>query len=152
MRTRFALLAALLGVLAAVGTQPVLAAGAACTVGTCVGDDTTLCLAGDRFRVTAEFDSPNDTGEVFAAAHAEVLTDDSGYLWFFRDTNVEVIIKVLDACAGFDRFWVFAGGLTNVRTTIHVCDTETGVEKIYDNPQGTSFEPIQDTGAFATCD
>ena len=30
-----------------------------------------------------------------------------------------------------------------------VTDTETGVQKIYTNPLGTAFVPLQDTAAFA---
>jgi hypothetical protein len=85
------------------------------------------------------------------AAHAVRLTDDSGYLWFFAASNVEVIVKVLNACALNSRYWVFAGGLTNVRTVITVTDSETGMLKSYTNPQGTAFQPIQDTSAFQTC-
>jgi hypothetical protein len=32
-----------------------------------------------------------------------------------------------------------------------VTDTQTGTIETYTNPQGTPFEPIQDTNAFATC-
>lgn len=34
-----------------------------------------------------------------------------GYFWFFEEDNVEVVLKVLDACSFTDRFWVFAAGL-----------------------------------------
>ncbi|MCP4661741.1 MAG: hypothetical protein GY856_40585 [bacterium] len=30
-------------------------------------------------------------------------------------------------------------------------DTATGVAATYVNPQGTAFQPIQDTATFATC-
>jgi hypothetical protein len=58
---------------------------------------------------------------------------------------------VLDACVGFDRYWVFASGLTNVEVLIKVTDTETHHVRQYFNPQGKPFAPIQDTNAFATC-
>jgi hypothetical protein len=32
-----------------------------------------------------------------------------------------------------------------------VTDTLTGLARSYTNPQGTPFQPIQDTGVFATC-
>ena len=115
--------------------------------GDCVPSATAMCLNGDRFRVHATF----DTGEHAGAAQVVELTSDTGYLWFFADTNVELIVKVLDACGFNDRYWVFMGGLTNVNTVITVTDTETGASKTYTNPQGTAFKPIQDTGAFATC-
>jgi len=58
---------------------------------------------------------------------------------------------VLNTCSFSNRFWVFAGGLTNVEVTMTVTDTRTGIPKVYMNPQGTPFRPIQDTEAFATC-
>jgi hypothetical protein len=61
------------------------------------------------------------------------------------------VVKVLDGCAVSNTFWVFAGGLTNVQTTIQVTDTATGASQTYSNPQSTPFAPIQDTSAFATC-
>jgi hypothetical protein len=64
---------------------------------------------------------------------------------------VETVVKVLDACSFNQRFWVYAGGLTNVQVTLTVTDTVKGVVKTYTNPQGTAFQPIQDTNAFATC-
>lgn len=115
--------------------------------GPCVPGGTALCLNGDRFRVQATF----DTGERSGSAQVVELTTDTGYLWFFDDSNVEVVLKVLDACSLNGRYWVFAGGLTNVHTVITVTDTTTGAQKKYTNPQSTAFKPIQDTSAFATC-
>ena len=68
-------------------------------------------------------------------------------------TRLTLIIKVVNACsfAGGPRYWVFAGGLTNVQVVLTVTDTQSGVTKTYTNPQGTAFAPIQDTNAFATC-
>ncbi|HKV10350.1 MAG TPA: pre-peptidase C-terminal domain-containing protein, partial [Thermoanaerobaculia bacterium] len=114
----------------------------------CVPGSTTLCLANGRFQVEVGWTRPNgETG----TGRSVPLTADTGYFWFFSDTNVEMVIKVLDACGLNNKFWVFAGGLTDVRTEIRVTDTLKGVTKTYTNPQGTAFRPIQDTGAFATC-
>ena len=44
-----------------------------------------------------------------------------------------------------------AGGLTDVNVVLTVTDTMTGLVRTYVNPQGTAFQPIQDTSAFATC-
>jgi hypothetical protein len=80
------------------------------------------------------------------------LTPDTGYFWFFRDTNVEMITKVINACGGASgRVWVFAGGLTNVEVRLRVTDTVSGGFKEYLNPLNTAFRPVQDTNAFATC-
>jgi len=119
------------------------------TPGPCIPSDTATCLgAGGRFKVEATW----KTGAGAAGpAHAVPLTTDSGYLWFFDANNVEAIVKVLDACSFSGHFWVFAGGLTNVETTLTVTDTQAGVVRTYFNPQNTAFQPLQDTAAFATC-
>jgi hypothetical protein len=116
--------------------------------GSCTPSDTRLCLAGSRFQVEATWTTRDgQTG----SGHGVALTSDTGYFWFFSNTNVEMVVKVLDGCALNSRYWVFAGGLTNTRVRLTVTDMRTGVSKQYNNPQGTAFQPIQDTGAFATC-
>jgi hypothetical protein len=40
---------------------------------------------------------------------------------------------------------------TDVNVILTVTDTQTGAIQTYTNPQGTPFQPIQDTNAFATC-
>ena len=115
---------------------------------TCISSATTLCLGGDRFKVEAAWKTGDGN-----AGQAQVvrLTEDTGYLWFFASTNVEAVVKVLDACGLNSRYWVFAGGLTNVEVTLTVTDTVSGEVWTRVNPQGTAFQPIQDTGAFVTC-
>ena len=114
--------------------------------GTCASDSTTLCL-GDRFKVQARW----NTGSASGSAHAMSLGNDSGRFWFFDEDNTELTVKVLDACDAFDRYWVFASGLTDVEVLITVTDTETGRTRQYFNPRGKAFAPVQDTQAFATC-
>jgi PKD repeat protein len=116
--------------------------------GGCIASATRLCLGGNRFAVDVTWRTPaGQTG----SGQAVALTSDTGYFWFFSDANVEMILKVLNACTLNQRFWVFAGGLTNVKVDITVTDTATGTSKVYHNPQNTPFQPIQDTSAFATC-
>ncbi|MGH9362982.1 MAG: hypothetical protein ACRD2T_13795, partial [Thermoanaerobaculia bacterium] len=80
------------------------------------------------------------------------LTDDAGYFWFFAPENIEMTVKVVNACVPqFNRFWVFLSGLTNVQVVTTVTDTKTGQVKTYTNPQGRPFRTILDTQAFATC-
>lgn len=111
----------------------------------CVPSATALCLLGSRFQVQATFQAQ---GSPQGQAQTVALTDDSGYLWFFSAGAVEAIVKIVDGCALNQRFWVFAGGLTNVETTITVTDTQTGKMQTYTNPQGKAFQPIQDTSAL----
>jgi hypothetical protein len=117
------------------------------TPSTCAPGATTLCLNGGRFQVTTNYSTAAGQS---GAGMAVSLTSDSGYFWFFNSANIELVVKVLDACALTPpHFWVFAGGLTNVAVTLDVLDTQTGAEKIYQNPLGTPFAPIQDTSAFS---
>ena len=116
--------------------------------GGCTPNATTLCLNNGRYRVTATFaTSAGQSGNGMAVAE----TTDTGMFWFFSANNIEMIIKVVNGCALNSRYWVFAGGLTNVAVTITVTDTQSGQQRTYTNPQGVAFQPIQDTNAFATC-
>lgn len=114
----------------------------------CEPSATALCLSGGRFQVGVTFTTANNQS---GSAQAVKLTADTGYFTFFNPTNVEVIVKVLNACSLGQRFWVFAGGLTNVATVMTVTDTLTGVSRTYTNPRGVPFQPVQDTLAFGTC-
>jgi hypothetical protein len=114
----------------------------------CAPGDTTLCLAGDRFSVRVAWRTALGTS---GAGQAVALTSDTGYFWFFDESNVELVIKVLDACGLSSNFWVYAGGLTNVEATVTVTDTTTGQTRVYLNPLGTPILPIQDTGHFFVC-
>lgn len=107
-----------------------------------------LMLNNGRFRVTAEW---QDFELTRARAKPTALTADTGYFWFFNESNVEVVVKVLNGCGFNQRFWVFAGGLTNVEVELTVEDAETGQINVYSNVLGNPFQPIQDTDAFATC-
>jgi hypothetical protein len=114
---------------------------------TCASLPEVLCLNQQRFKVEALWRSATGSG------HARVvqLTNDTGYLWFFNRENVEVVIKVLNACGQFGRYWVFAGGLTDVEVEIFVTDTKTGAIKTYRNDLGVPFAPLQDVDAFNAC-
>ncbi len=114
----------------------------------CALSATALCLNASRFRVEADWVTTPDTAGL---GQVMPLTADTGYVWFFNPSNVEAIVKVLNACPLNQRYWVFAGGLTNVETLLTVTDTRSGAARQYLNPQGTPFRPLQDTGAFATC-
>lgn len=119
-------------------------------VGVCTEDDTTLCLSDDRFRVQVVWRTGGgDTGEGRAVGFSE----DTGFFWFFDESNLELMVKVLDACElpGFDSFWVFFGGTTDVDFTVTVTDTATGVVKEYVNAGGDAADPVQDTLTFQTC-
>jgi hypothetical protein len=117
--------------------------------GGCTPEATNLCMNSGRFKVSASFSVDGATGP--GQAQAVSLTDDTGFLWFFAATNVEVVVKVLNGCGLGGHYWVFAGGLTNVNVVMTVTDTLKNVSKSYTNPSDTPFQPLQDTAAFSTC-
>ena len=118
--------------------------------GNCVQTDTKLCLNGGRFMAEVTWEASEGIG---GAARTRPLTDESGYFWFGDAQNVEIVVKVLDACGlpSFQNYWVFGAGLTNFDVTLRVTDTETGEVQEYFNPQGRTFETITDLGNFMTC-
>ncbi len=120
----------------------------------CAADATHLCLNGGRFEVSTVWltqDGATGAGRAVPLPPPGGGPPDTGYFWFFADSNVETIVKVLAGCSLNDRYWVFAGGLTNIKVTTTVRDASTGAVKTYVNPQGKAFQPLQDTAAFETC-
>ncbi len=113
----------------------------------CIPDAETLCLRGGRFRVTAQWQTPQEEG----TAKSVPLTAETGAFWFFNAENLELMIKVLDGCDINDRFWVFMTGLTDVSVQILVDDTFTGHSWSYGRTGGEPIPAVTDTNAFASC-
>ncbi len=114
----------------------------------CSPDSTTLRLADGRFEMAATFQSW--TGGAIPAS-AVSLTAESGMFWFFAPENLELFVKIVDACAEFDHFWMFAAGLTNLGVELTVRDLWADETEVYPSAVGTAFPLIRDTGRFATC-
>jgi len=100
----------------------------------CVRSEDRLCLNQGRFSVQVEWTRPQ-TGQILSAKTLP-LTNDSGGFWFFKPDNLELVVKVLDGRPVNGHFWVFWGGLSNVRYALRVRDELTGEERTYQNPQG----------------
>jgi V8-like Glu-specific endopeptidase len=112
----------------------------------CVENATQVCLVGNRFGVKVAF---NDG--TAKTATAIKYTADSGLFWFFDQANIEVLVKMINACSFNQRFWVYSGGTTDLEVTITVTDYKSGSVKTYTNTRGKPFSTITDGGAFATC-
>jgi hypothetical protein len=111
----------------------------------CTPSETALCLQDGRFRVEAVWRTATAEGP----ARVRTETADSGSLWFFSPTNLEMLVKVLNACqTPKPMFWVFAAGLTDVEVELVVTDMTTKQTRRYRNPRGKPFTPILDTSAF----
>ena len=111
---------------------------------------TVLPLLDGRFEARATWEKRDGTS---GAASAVPFAADSGYFWFFDAAIVEVLVKMVDACGldGFDNFWVFAGGLTDVEVHLTVTDTWTGEVVRHDNSQGQPFPTLLETGKLRVC-
>ncbi|MCH9648240.1 MAG: hypothetical protein K0U98_08375 [Deltaproteobacteria bacterium] len=111
----------------------------------CSSSPNTLCLGEDgRFRVEVAW---ADLNERDGQGGAEALSSESGYFWFFRPENVELVVKVVDGGAVNGNFWVFYGALSNVEYQLTVTDTQAGIQKVYRSPART-FSSVGDTAAF----
>lgn len=120
------------------------------TTTACTAGDSTLCLLGGRFLVEVKWrtsDGNHGSGRVIPQS------DSAGLVWFFSPDNIEMLVKVLDACSvqGLEAYWVFFAATTNVDFTVEVTDTGTGLTREYFNPAGQAAAPVQDTLTFQTC-
>lgn len=120
-------------------------------IAACAADATTLCLNGGRFSVRVHWRTASDSGE--AQAVPLPAAPDSGLFYFFSASNIEMLIKVLNACVPVlgNKYWVFYAATTNVELTATVIDTQRGKVKVYYNPLNRAAPPVQDASAFATC-
>jgi hypothetical protein len=127
-----------------VGTTVTAGASFSCAV-----SSTALCLDDNRFRVQVFWRTPDGSsgnGQVVPYTSSE-----SGLYWFFAPTNWELMVKVLNGCGLNQRHWVFAAATTNVEFTLRVRDTNTGIVRMYFNPQGRAADALTDVTAFSGC-
>ncbi len=118
----------------------------------CVEDANTLCLgADDRFRAVINYRTAD--GNVGPGQTFPIESRDSGLFFFFGAENIEMLLKVLDACElpGFNSFFVFFAATTDVEFTLTITDTQTGIVNTYANALGNPAAPVLDTQAFQTC-
>lgn len=100
-----------------------------------------------RYAARVDWQRAEDSGTGFA----RMLSEDAAAFWFFRPSNTELLVKVLDGCLVNGHVWVFAAGLTNQGVTLTVEDLATSITRTWRSPLGTPFTPILDTRAF-DCD
>ena len=75
-------------------------------------------------------------------------SSDSALFWFYRDSNWEVLVKVLNACAVNSHYWVFVAATTNQHYRVMVKDGNSSQVKTYTNPLGVNSPAFTDTAAF----
>jgi hypothetical protein len=112
----------------------------------CIPSTTAACLF-NRFKVEVTYDATPNNGSGPGSVVLE--SDGSVKFTFFDPSNIELIVKVLNACQPpFNKWWTFGGGLTNVGVTIKITDTSNGAVKTYTSTKGKLFQPFADTAAF----
>jgi photosystem II stability/assembly factor-like uncharacterized protein len=123
---------------------------------TCAASPATLCLddqPGDgRFEVKVHYQTAQGvsrSGDGQAIGLSSLGVNHGGLFWFFAAVNPEMLVKLIDACAINQQFWVFSSAATNVGFTTTIRDTRTGSVKTYTNPDLTAAPPAQDTSAFS---
>jgi hypothetical protein len=128
--------------------QQYLTSGSPVTPTPCVPSATVACLSSSRFAVQVDWKTGGgDSGK----GQAIKYTPDSGLFWFFGADNIEMIVKVLNACSLNNNYWIFAAATTDVEYTLKVTDTKTGQSKTYFHASGSPAPAVTDTSAFATC-
>ncbi|HEX2251882.1 MAG TPA: hypothetical protein VHQ65_01280 [Thermoanaerobaculia bacterium] len=102
----------------------------------CVAAPGVLCLGGGRFEVRVRYG--NQHAEIGFLGDGEVRlgTADSGYFWFFRPTNLELLVKVLDGVGVNGYQWVFHGPMTDLDYWLQVSDAATGITRTYHRAPG----------------
>lgn len=114
----------------------------------CVESATTLCLNQERFGVRVEW---TDYAGHHGTGRTHPLTTDSGLFWFFSESNLEMLVKVIDGCGFNGRYWVYAAATTDVAYTVTIVDSETGDSWSRSNTLGHASRAFTDTSAFSHC-
>jgi len=128
------------------GPQVAFSRAASPATAACVPTSTAACVGG-RFKVEVTWDATLNGGGT-GPAHLSLESSDTVKFTFFDPGNVELILKVLNGCGLNNRFWVFAGGATDLGVAIRITDTRTGTVRTYTNERGVVFHTIDDTSAF----
>lgn len=103
-----------------------------------------------RFRVEVTWQDPVGAEGAIAQSFDAITSTDETAGHFFDVDGTDLFVKLLDACADNDHFWVFAGSTTVVDFDLTVTDTASGQTRTYSGPLVTE-QAATDTMAFATC-
>lgn len=115
----------------------------------CSPSEEFLCLGGRFYAYLQWEDAEGNSGQ----ARTVSRTDDEGYFWISNPDEVEVEVKIHDACdlEGSHSYWVFAAGVSQLGLSLVVEDGVTYDRRTYENELGTPFEVMKDRDAFRTC-
>lgn len=119
-----------------------------CRQSTSGGTRSSLCSSDNRFRIGV---TRRGHADRTSSGPAVPCTNDSGTFWFFSESNIEFLVKVIDGCTFNDAYWTHAAPTTNVEHTMTITDTPRGGTKTYTNVLGNASPAITDSAALATC-
>jgi hypothetical protein len=117
--------------------------------GSCVNSASKLCLHSGRIEVTVDFESE---GEIKPGQTRPERSNNSGLFWFFAQSNIELLVKVLNGCSVNDHYWVLTAGTTNLPYQIRVRDTFTDQVYVIENAGGEPAPARAELEALAICD
>jgi len=111
----------------------------------CGTTDTSLCIGGGWGFFSVEATYRNQyAGGASGAGQAVPLTSDAGWFWFFRDSNPELMVKILNGGEINGHWWVFIGGLSTLEVEVTITDQAS-----QGRPSKTYVKPAESTCGIA---
>jgi hypothetical protein len=110
--------------------------------------DDALYLLDGRFRVTVDWENHHGPALKTGVGQSVTGTNGSGYFWFFEPSSLDLVVKMIDAREFDGHFWIFYGGLSDVKYSLEIEDLVTGETWQRVNPKG-SICGGSDTAAFS---
>ncbi|HKO55658.1 MAG TPA: matrixin family metalloprotease [Thermoanaerobaculia bacterium] len=114
----------------------------------CTPSANRACLNNNRYGVELTFRTPDGAQK---NATAIKYTENSALYWFSGPDNIELVVKVLDACGFANHYWVYGAAATDLQFTLTVTDSKSGKVKTYTHAAGTPATAITDQSTFDTC-
>ncbi len=112
---------------------------------TCSAGGDNLCLLDNRFKIETEWRDQRTGNHDYGTAIE--ASNKSGFVWFFNQSNIELIVKMLDGRSLTGAYWLFYGALSDVEYWIIATDTDNGDVVLYRNVPG-DICGLGDTQAF----
>jgi hypothetical protein len=88
----------------------------------CTPNGTTLCLIGNRFAVTAQYDTYG-APTIFSNATATAFSDTTGFFTTVTAGDVDVVVKMVNFCSLNGTWSAYIGGTTDLGVKVAITDT-----------------------------
>ncbi|MCG8461678.1 MAG: hypothetical protein MI919_35805, partial [Holophagales bacterium] len=102
----------------------------------------------DRFRLSVHHAEEGEDEAENVALPARPPSSDSALYSFFGFDNLELLVKVLDACAINGHHWVFLAAATDLAFQVEVEDLHLGNRWSYSNAAGSPAPAVTETLAL----